>query len=106
MSGTSAGVEKGKRRFPAESQTKKYRPLHRADFSIVGGTESARLSLRLTLRLDDESVRAAREYTGIEDLSALMEEALKALIERESDRRRVALGNRDRGAWRRPVHPA
>jgi len=42
--------------------------------------------------LDDELVRKAREFTGVEEKAALIREALKALIERESARRLAALG--------------
>jgi Arc/MetJ family transcription regulator len=48
--------------------------------------------MRTTLALDDELVSRAREYTGIEEKTALIREALKALIEREAAHRLVALG--------------
>ena len=48
--------------------------------------------MRTTLALDDELVRTARHFTGIEEKSALVREALKALIERESARRLARLG--------------
>lgn len=44
------------------------------------------------MALDDELVRKAREFTGVEEKAALIREALKALIERESARRLAALG--------------
>ena len=48
--------------------------------------------MRTTLALDDELVRIAQEFTGIEEKTALIREALKALIERESARRLASLG--------------
>jgi len=37
-------------------------------------------------------VRLAQEFTGVEEKTALIREALKALIERESARRLASLG--------------
>jgi Arc/MetJ family transcription regulator len=48
--------------------------------------------MRTTITLDDELVRTAQEYTGITEKAALVREALKSLIERESYRRLAALG--------------
>jgi Arc/MetJ family transcription regulator len=48
--------------------------------------------MRTTLALDDDLVRTAREFTGIAEKTALIREALKSLIERESSRRLAALG--------------
>jgi Arc/MetJ family transcription regulator len=48
--------------------------------------------MRATLELDDNLVRTAQEFTGIPEKSALIREALKALIERESARRLASLG--------------
>ncbi|HXF14199.1 MAG TPA: type II toxin-antitoxin system VapB family antitoxin [Terriglobales bacterium] len=48
--------------------------------------------MRTTLALDDELVRIAQEFTGISEKTALVREALKALIERESARRLASLG--------------
>jgi Arc/MetJ family transcription regulator len=47
---------------------------------------------RTTLILDDELLREAREYTGIEEKTALLHEALRELISREAARRLIALG--------------
>lgn len=44
------------------------------------------------MALDDDLVRKAQEFTGVEEKAALIREALKALIERESARRLAALG--------------
>jgi len=48
--------------------------------------------MRTTLALDDDLVRIAQEFTGVVEKTALVREALKALIERESARRLAALG--------------
>ena len=47
--------------------------------------------MRTTLALDDDLVRLAQEFTGVEEKTALVREALKALIERESARRLALL---------------
>jgi Arc/MetJ family transcription regulator len=48
--------------------------------------------MRTTLALDDELLAKARAFTGLDEKSALVREALKALIERESARRLARLG--------------
>lgn len=48
--------------------------------------------MRTTLALDDDLVLLAQEFTGVAEKTALVREALKALIERESARRLAALG--------------
>ena len=48
--------------------------------------------MRTTLALDDDLMRVAQEYTGVAEKTALVREALKSLIERESARRLAALG--------------
>lgn len=48
--------------------------------------------MRTTVALDDELVRKAQEFTGVAEKTALLREALKALIERESARRLASLG--------------
>ena len=48
--------------------------------------------MRTTLALDDELLAKARAFTGLQEKSALVREALKALIERESARRLARLG--------------
>ena len=48
--------------------------------------------MRTTIALDDDLLRTAQEFTGMEEKTALVREALKALIERESARRLAALG--------------
>ena len=49
--------------------------------------------MRTTLALDDDLVRTAQEFTGVEGKNALVREALRALIERESARRLASLGS-------------
>lgn len=48
--------------------------------------------MRTTIALDDDLVRTAQEFTGVAEKTALIREALKALIERESARRLASLG--------------
>ena len=48
--------------------------------------------MRTTLAMDDELVDKAQAFTGLREKSALVREALKALIERESARRLARLG--------------
>ncbi len=48
--------------------------------------------MRTTIALDDELVARAQEYTGITEKSALVREALKALVAREAARRLAKLG--------------
>jgi Arc/MetJ family transcription regulator len=48
--------------------------------------------MRTTLALDDDLIAKARAFTGLNEKSALVREALKALIERESARRLALLG--------------
>ena len=51
-----------------------------------------RREMRTTLALDDELLADAEFYTGIREKSALVREALKALVEREAARRLARLG--------------
>lgn len=48
--------------------------------------------MRTTLALDDDLVLLAQEYTGVSEKTALVREALKALIQRESALRLASLG--------------
>lgn len=48
--------------------------------------------MRTTLALDDDLVAKAQDLTNVRETSALVREALKALIERESARRLAGLG--------------
>jgi len=54
----------------------------------IGGSNA----MRTTLALDDVLVAKAQAFTGLTEKSALVREALKALIERESARRLALLG--------------
>jgi Arc/MetJ family transcription regulator len=49
-------------------------------------------AMRTTLALDDELLAKAQAFTGLQEKSALVREALKALIERESAKRLARLG--------------
>jgi Arc/MetJ family transcription regulator len=53
--------------------------------------------MRTTMALDDELVAEAQGLTGLSEKSALVREALKALIERESARRLARLGGSEPG---------
>ncbi|MFC4726036.1 type II toxin-antitoxin system VapB family antitoxin [Glycocaulis abyssi] len=48
--------------------------------------------MRTTVNLDDQLLEKAAKLTGIEERAALVREAMKALIERESARRLARLG--------------
>jgi len=48
--------------------------------------------MRTTLALDDELLSEAQRLTGLTEKTALVREALRALIERESARRLARLG--------------
>ncbi|HEX4737117.1 MAG TPA: type II toxin-antitoxin system VapB family antitoxin [Allosphingosinicella sp.] len=54
--------------------------------------------MRTTLALDDDLVATAQAYTGVKEKSALVREALKALIEREAASRLARLGGSDADA--------
>lgn len=49
-------------------------------------------TMRTTLALDDQLLAEAASLTGVREKSALVREALKALIEREGARRLARLG--------------
>ena len=51
--------------------------------------------MRTTLTLDDDLLAEAQRLTGTTEKSALVREALHALIERESARRLAQLGGSD-----------
>jgi Arc/MetJ family transcription regulator len=52
--------------------------------------------MRTTLAIDDDLLAKAQAYTGLSEKSALVREALKALIEREAARRLARLGGSER----------
>jgi Arc/MetJ family transcription regulator len=47
---------------------------------------------RTTVTLEDDLVRKAQAYTGVNEKSALIREALTQLVQREAARRLAALG--------------
>jgi Arc/MetJ family transcription regulator len=54
--------------------------------------------MRTTINLDDDLMREAQRLTGIEERTAIIREALRALIERESARRLARLRGSDPAA--------
>lgn len=54
--------------------------------------------MRTTVALDDELLAKAQKYTGVKEKSALVNQALKVLVEREAARRLALLGGSDPGA--------
>jgi Arc/MetJ family transcription regulator len=50
------------------------------------------MHMRTTLNLNDELIREAREYTGIQEKTALVHAGLRELIAKEAARRLAALG--------------
>ena len=48
--------------------------------------------MRTTLAMDDDLIAQAQAFTGLKEKSRLVNEALKALIEREAARRLARLG--------------
>ncbi|VWD05880.1 antitoxin [Burkholderia lata] len=65
--------------------------------------------MRTTLSLDDALIAKAQQLTGVTEKSALVKEALRALIARESARRLARLGGTEpdlESIPRRPSEPA
>ena len=62
-----------------------------SDAQNVTSVDAIISAMRTTIALDDELVRIAQEFTGVAEKTALIREALKALIERESARRLASL---------------
>jgi Arc/MetJ family transcription regulator len=60
---------------------------------MIGAGET----MRTTIALDDDLIKTAEDYTGLVEKSALVREALKALIEREAARRLAELGGASPG---------
>lgn len=54
--------------------------------------------MRTTLNIDDELLGKAQEFAGIAEKTAVVHEALRALIEREAARRLAERGGSDRTA--------
>lgn len=53
--------------------------------------------MRTTLAIDDALLERAQQLSGVQEKSALVREALKALIARESARRLALLGGTQKG---------
>ena len=53
--------------------------------------------MRTTVALDDELLAKAQEFTGLKEKSALINRALKTLVEREAARRLARLGGSQPG---------
>lgn len=51
--------------------------------------------MRTTITIDDQLLADAKEFTGIQETSAVMKEALTALVKREAGRRLIALGGNE-----------
>lgn len=65
--------------------------------------------MRTTLALDDELLAQAQALTGLTEKSALVREALRALIQRESAKRLALLGGSEpqlKSVPRRQPEPA
>jgi Arc/MetJ family transcription regulator len=60
----------------------------------MGDRETA---MRATVALDDELIRKAQELSGVSERTALLREALKALIHLEASRRLAAVGGTEPG---------
>jgi Arc/MetJ family transcription regulator len=60
--------------------------------SVIKFEHDGGLMMRATIALDEELVAKAQAYTGLQEKSSLVHEALRALIERESARRLARLG--------------
>jgi len=58
--------------------------------------------MRTTLAMDDDLLDRAQSFTGLKERSAIVHEALKALIERESARRLARLGGSEPDLFETP----
>ena len=52
--------------------------------------------MRTTVNIDDELLSKAQRITGVAEKAVLLREGLRALIERESARRLIALGGSEK----------
>jgi len=68
----------------------------------IGHVMTGECRMRTTIALDDELVAKAQNFTGVQEKSTLVHEALKALIARESGRRLALLGGSDPKATAAP----
>jgi Arc/MetJ family transcription regulator len=57
----------------------------------------AEILMRTTIALDDYLIAKAQAYTGLDEKTALVREALKALIQREAAKRLANLGGSQPG---------
>ena len=48
--------------------------------------------MRMTITIDDELLADAKEFSGIQDTSALVREALTLLVQREAAQKLIELG--------------
>jgi Arc/MetJ family transcription regulator len=62
--------------------------------------------MRTTLALDDDLLAQAQRLTGTTEKTALVRQALRALIERESARRLARLGGSEPGLHEIPRRPS
>jgi Arc/MetJ family transcription regulator len=62
------------------------------DWPYIGCLDLLESGMRTTLALDDELLAKAQALTGISEKAALVREALRALIQRESAKRLALLG--------------
>ncbi len=58
--------------------------------------------MRTTVTVDDNLMEIATEYTGLTEKSAILQKALKTLVEVEAGRRLAALGGSDPTATAAP----
>lgn len=47
--------------------------------------------MRTTVTIDDDLMKAAKDYSGLEETSAVLKEALKSYVSREAARRLVLM---------------
>jgi Arc/MetJ family transcription regulator len=65
--------------------------------ALVRFGQNPRPQMRTTVVIDDRQLASARELSGIKETTAIVREALQALIERESSRRLARLGGTEPG---------
>ena len=53
--------------------------------------------MRIRVTLDDELLASAKEYTGLEETSAVVTRALEAIVQREENRRTAKLAGTQPG---------
>jgi Arc/MetJ family transcription regulator len=58
--------------------------------------------MRITIAVDDDLIKQAEYYTGINEKDALVREALNRLVRNEAARRLAALGGSDPAAEAAP----